>query len=125
MLRSPRQAFLLVIIFISLPQFCPAQSPRTKNAAAKVSVSPMDDVVKTLFNATTFEQVTISPDSKRVAWSEKSPAGPRTIYVSDAKPGAVARPVGAGSSDLSLAWSPDSKSLAYLSDKAKPGQMQL
>ncbi len=125
MLRSLRQAFLLVIVFISLPQFCPAQSPRTKNAAAKVSVSPMDDVVKTLFSATTFEQVTISPDSKRVAWSEKSPAGPRTIYVSDAKPGAVARPVGAGSSDLSLAWSPDSKSLAYLSDKAKPGQMQL
>src|SRR5258708_2553145 len=125
MSRVLKQALLFVVISVSLLQFCFAQPARPKNATVKVSVSPMDDVVKTLFSAKTFEQVTISPDGKRVAWVEKSPAVPRTMYISDAKPGAVARPIAPGNTDLSLAWSPDSKSLAYLSDKAKPGQMQL
>ena len=117
--------FILFLIPMLLAHPAIAQTAHKRNVSTKVSVSPMDDVVKTLFSASIFEQVTISPDGKRLAWVEKRPSGPRTIYVSDATPGTVARPVGPGSSDLSLAWSPDSKSLAYLSDKAKPGQMQL
>ena len=87
--------------------------------------APVDGVIQTLSRGKTFDQVAISPDGKQLAWVEKDPGAGRTIYVSAARPGAVPRMIGPGNSDASLAWSPDSKSLAFLSDKAKKGQMQL
>ncbi|HWX54868.1 MAG TPA: S9 family peptidase [Verrucomicrobiae bacterium] len=122
MTRAVRQILLLVFaIVLSIPCVL-AQSA---GHASKKAAHADSEVIATLFRVRTFEQVTISPDGKMLAWVENSPGGGPTIYLSATKPGAVARPLGPGAGDSSLAWSPDSKSLAFLSDKAKTGQMQL
>jgi len=69
-----------------------------------------------------FDQVAISPNGKRAAWIEAD-----AIYILElAGKGSPAR-IGTakGSSDRDLAWSPDSSSIAFLSDRDKKGQMQL
>ena len=98
--------------------------------------SPLDAVVATLFAAHTFEQAAISPDGKRVAWVERlqgkdgAPTGKTALYVSDVKENAAPRRVTLGiatsaHSEGSVAWSPDSQRIAFLSDVARAGQLQL
>ncbi|HEY6969556.1 MAG TPA: S9 family peptidase [Candidatus Angelobacter sp.] len=89
----------------------------------------LQDVIHTLFAAHEFEQTAISPDGKHVAWVESLPQGGSAIYVSDVNGGASHRisAVLAGSavSESNIAWSPDSKRIAFLSDAAKSGRQQL
>ncbi len=90
--------------------------------------SGMNDVVRTLFDGKTFAQVAVSPDGKQLAWVENEGGG-SSIHVSSIS-GNNQHRVGAGGenslhSEDSIAWSPDSKRLAFLSDAAKPGQQQL
>ncbi|HJX84292.1 MAG TPA: hypothetical protein VJ723_08115, partial [Candidatus Angelobacter sp.] len=118
-------AILFICMTFTLMAMAPAASHHIVNSAVPSVKALGDDVTKTLSSGKTFDQVAISPDGKQLAWVEKDPGAGRTIYVSAAKPGAVARMIGSGNSDASLSWSPDSKSLAFLSDKAKKGQMQL
>ncbi len=87
--------------------------------------TPLDETVRTLFSATGFSGVVISPDGRQVAWVEMS-----SIYVADAHAGAKARRITAGNGtaihdESSPSWSPDSRKLAFLSDAAKAGQQQL
>jgi dipeptidyl aminopeptidase/acylaminoacyl peptidase len=110
---------------------------RPKTAQKPHASSPLDRVVSTLFATHTFEQVAISPDGASVAWVEtvhtktgSVPAGATVIYVKNLKAGAPARRISAGVADSlhtegSLAWSPDSQKLAFLSDAAKKAQLQL
>ncbi len=82
-----------------------------------------------------FQQVAISPDGSQVAWVEQSldAAGEAVtgdaIYVlalgvANAKPRRIsAETNGAGGSDDTIAWSPDSKHLAFLSDASGSGQL--
>jgi dipeptidyl aminopeptidase/acylaminoacyl peptidase len=97
---------------------------------------PLDDVVKTLLAAHRFEQVAISPDGKKVAWVETlvgkdgAPNGKSAIYVADASGAGSPKRISAGSGTAShsegkVVWSPDSKRLAFLSDAARAGQLQL
>jgi dipeptidyl aminopeptidase/acylaminoacyl peptidase len=80
-------------------------------------------------SALSFDQVAISPDGNRVAWVQSSePTGGSAIYVQDLK-SPVSKPTrisaGAGNhaaSEDTLAWSPDSKHLAFLSDVGGDGQ---
>ena len=76
-----------------------------------------DAFLNTLFAVRTFHQVAISPDGKRVAWAEKD----RGIWMADAD-GQHPRQL-TTRDDEGLAWSPDSRSLAYLAEK--DGQKQL
>jgi dipeptidyl aminopeptidase/acylaminoacyl peptidase len=86
-------------------------------------------------NARSFNQVAISSDGNRVAWVEAlvdlsgEPTGNSAIYVEDLKSaGAKARRVSASGSNASegdVAWSPDSRQLAFLSDAESPGQYEL
>ncbi len=96
----------------------------------------MAEVIHTLFAAHEFAQTAISPDGKQVAWVERLvdnngvPNGTSAIYVAAASPGATAKRITAGSggkafAEGAIAWSPDSKRLAFLSDASKPGQEQL
>jgi dipeptidyl aminopeptidase/acylaminoacyl peptidase len=93
--------------------------------AQQKSGSAMDETVRTLFSAKSFGGVAVSPDGKHLAWIESW-----AIYVSEPRAGATPRRITAGDGKTlydegSVAWSPDSKSLAFLSDAAKRGQQQL
>ncbi|HEV1283795.1 MAG TPA: S9 family peptidase [Bryobacteraceae bacterium] len=78
-----------------------------------------------------FDRVAISPDGKRVAWIEeivenRKDTGNSAIYIMEMRGGAPGRiSASRPSSDRELVWSPDSGSVAFLSDREKKGQMQL
>ncbi|HET9804679.1 MAG TPA: S9 family peptidase [Candidatus Acidoferrum sp.] len=117
------------------------QKRPTKNSASKAGLSqhraptPMEIAITALTSSRRFEQVTISPDGKNVAWAEAIPGkdgaetGNSAIYVSSVDgstpPRRVSAKAGAAHAEGGLAWSPDSKRLAFLSDAAKSGQSQL
>jgi dipeptidyl aminopeptidase/acylaminoacyl peptidase len=99
-----------------------------KTAAAQQKVS--------LFQAQRFDQVAISPDGKRVAWVElRSDAdgaatGKQDIFLAANGPGTKPVRLTAGAStshhaEGGIAWSPDSRHIAFLSDAVKAGQPQL
>jgi dipeptidyl aminopeptidase/acylaminoacyl peptidase len=123
----------------------PAQKPK--------SASALDNVIDTLYAAHTFEQAAISPDGKKLAWVETlvgkdgAPTGNTAIRVtsldSTQKPiqisaGARHPPASVkagnalenwirlpGDAEGSVAWSPESTRIAFLSDAEKHGQLQL
>jgi dipeptidyl aminopeptidase/acylaminoacyl peptidase len=120
-----------------------AVEARLKAAEKPNSGSPLDGVVDALRAARTFEETAISPDGKKVAWVEKlvgkdgAPDGNSAIYLaglesSEAPVRVSAAPGGTREkmkyllrAEGSLAWSPDSTKLAFLSDARRPGQLQL
>src|SRR5580700_10358603 len=69
-----------------------------------------------------FDQVAISPNGKRAAWIESD-----AIYILELGGKSSPARIGTakGSSDRDLAWSPDSSTITFLSDRDKKGQMQL
>ncbi len=109
---------------------------RLKAAQKPHGVSPLDNVIATLFATHNFQQAAISPDGNAIAWVEEVHSkngvvsGSTVIYVKNLKSGAPPRRIGAGVADSlhtesDVAWSPDSQKIAFLSDAAKKGQLQL
>jgi dipeptidyl aminopeptidase/acylaminoacyl peptidase len=114
-----------IFLCLGLVQSVRAQS----NAAFKPA---LDHAIRTLFSGKAFGQAAISPDGKQVAWVESVSAATTSIYVAPLTGGASPRRISAASPESgkayaedSLAWSPDSKRLAFLSDAKSPGQAQL
>ena len=99
--------------------------------------SALDQVMEQLAAVRRFTEVAIAPDGKRVAWVEslqertKASSPVAAISVLDlSSPSATARRITGGKGaaarvEHDLAWSPDGSHLAFLSDRAKPGQLQL
>jgi dipeptidyl aminopeptidase/acylaminoacyl peptidase len=109
---------------------------RLKAAEKPQAAKPLDEVMNTLFAAHRFEQTSISPDGKKVAWVETlvgkdgAPDGNTAIYLADVGSSAAPKRISALArptprAEGSVAWSPDSKQIAFLSDALKPGQLQL
>ena len=67
---------------------------------------------------TGFRDISISPDGRQVAWVQSD-----AVYTKPGSPVALADE--GPHLDSSPAWSPDSRSLVFLSDAGKPGQKQL
>jgi dipeptidyl aminopeptidase/acylaminoacyl peptidase len=98
---------------------------------------PVDAVVDALSHVVRFPEVAISPDGTRVAWvetvpsdDESRPAQQIIQVVERSKPGAppVRFTASTGASlhtEEQLAWSPDGRQLAFLSDAEKEDQAQL
>lgn len=151
----PSSKFLVAVSFLFSAGFSSSTSaqapsaakpPVTKHAPAVQKTkpgSPLDPVVDALFAARTFAQVAISPDGKKLTWVETlvgkdgAPDGNTAIFLTGlqsnetpARVTAVGMAARENSKSLSraegsLAWSPDSSKLAFLSDAVKPGQLQL
>ena len=102
-------------------------------AAQKHSI---DELLDSLFAVRTFKQVAISPDGKKVAWVESldgkdhESTGNSAVYVATLGSPQQPRHVSAGDghaeyAEHDIAWSPDSKKLAFLSNKESPDQVEL
>jgi dipeptidyl aminopeptidase/acylaminoacyl peptidase len=109
---------------------------RLKAAQKPRGVTPLDNVLSTLFATHNFKQAAISPDANSVAWVEEVHSkngvisGSTVIYVKNLKSGAPPKRIGAGVADSlhaesDVAWSPNNQKIAFLSDAAKKGQLQL
>jgi dipeptidyl aminopeptidase/acylaminoacyl peptidase len=109
---------------------------RLKAAESPKSAALLDATIKPLTAARDFQQTAISPDGTRVAWVEVltnkdgSPNGSTAIYAKDLKTKAPAVRVTAGvpgsaHAEASVAWSSDSRQLAFLSDAVRKNQLQL
>ncbi len=91
-------------------------------AAAAAQTVPVDPALQAIANTKWPEQAVVSPDGARLAWVESG------IFVAPAaSAGGASLQVAPGGNcqKNSIAWSPDSKQLAFLSDCAKSGQLQL
>jgi dipeptidyl aminopeptidase/acylaminoacyl peptidase len=131
MKRVMTQVAIHLAILLSIAVNANAQSSHQANVNAR-----LDDAVRALLGARDFQQADISPDGKRVAWVESipqvgdTPSSNLAIYVVDSRARAAPTRVTAGDGksahdEHSLAWSPDSQRLAFLSDAARLGQLQL
>ena len=101
------------------------------NGPVFASADAIDRFYDTLFSSRSFTQVALSPDGSRIAWVESLP--PEAGRSSDATAIWVAERLhperrqrlqavpGKDGEDSGLAWSPDSKQLAYLSNAGGAG----
>src|SRR5580700_10469373 len=105
-----KKAFAAFLVASAICLAQPAPDPR------------IGTILEELASVHTFDQVALSPDGKRAAWIEDA-----AIYVLEVggKKGPARITPAKGGSTRDLAWSPDGKMLAFLSDRDKKGQMQL
>jgi dipeptidyl aminopeptidase/acylaminoacyl peptidase len=124
-MRIPR-----LISFTAMLCFLSAALAIAQPAQTASNVSPaVDNAIRSMSAARTFEQTAISPDGKQVAWVERVSPLETAIYISPAQGGTPRRVTAALArgkhSEDSVAWSPDSKRIAFLSDAVSAGQQQL
>lgn len=94
----------------------------------------IEEYAKSVLGAHQFRQVAISPDGARLAWVEKlqdekgAPSRYSALWVAGAESSASLRRIsaaGGNHAEHSPAWSADSQQIAFLSDAAEAGQLQL
>ncbi len=112
-------------MFLVLPLVVILISSRTE-----AQQTPLDSLLNSLARTEDIRQVAISPDAQHLAWIE-SGGDDRGIFVCAlASPESTRRRItindGEETSDeFGIAWSPDSRQLAFLSPAQTPGQSQL
>jgi dipeptidyl aminopeptidase/acylaminoacyl peptidase len=105
-------------------------------AIEKEKGSPaVEAAIKAIGAAASFSQLAISPDGKKVAWVEEfrdkngTESGNSAIFVTSTGGKSPARKIsaspGASRAEHDIAWAPDSRRIAFISDVLRPGQSQL
>jgi len=132
-----RLGFLLAVILVSITVGAPSQcAQKSSDAQATPKAKSLDDAMKAMFDVRTFAQAEISPDGNKVAWVESlpgpggAPSANSAIYVAEVSAPDVRTRITAGDGKTAyeehdVAWSPDGKQIAFLSDAATQGQLQL
>jgi dipeptidyl aminopeptidase/acylaminoacyl peptidase len=99
----------------------------------KVS-SAIEEAIHALNAASAFDQVAVSPDGKKVAWVEElrdkngADSGSSAIFATTIGGKSAVRKITAATAphaESDIAWAPDSRRIAFISDALKPGQSQL
>ena len=102
--------------------------------AAVLSAQSVHEVLQTITGTRQFRDSKLSPDGRWLAWTvsllnpDQTASQNSEIWLLDlSRPGAAARRLQETKphAEHSIAFSPDSKQLAFLSDIEKPGQFQL
>lgn len=150
-MKSRAVALLLCLAFAGFSLFGAREKQTSKQAVEKrlrdvqkeKSSLSVEKAIEGLAAAGSFRQVAISPDGKKVAWVEElrgkdgEETGNSAIFLKNLlskEQAARITPAIAGTRENvkyperqedSIAWSADSKRLAFLSDRLRPGQSQL
>ncbi|MBV8051010.1 MAG: PD40 domain-containing protein [Acidobacteriaceae bacterium] len=91
----------------------------------------LDALIGRVMSTHRFSEVQISPDGKRVAWVESTVRNDNeyahAVYTADARPGANPGKLDVPGSrnQFGIAWSPDSKELAFLAETDSPEHIDL
>jgi dipeptidyl aminopeptidase/acylaminoacyl peptidase len=140
-----RRAFcFLAAVVLLAPIAAIAQEKKTSKQAVekrlkaveKEKVSPaIEEAIHALNAASGFDQAAVSPDGKKVAWVEEfrdkngSDSGYSGIFTTTidgkAPSGKITISSGPAHAESDIAWAPDSRRMAFISDALKPGQSQL
>jgi len=98
--------------------------------AAQAPARSIGSVLDTLDRVRAFHETAISPDGRRVAWVEDVSIADATTAVymrdlPDGEPRRITADAAHPHEERGIAWSPDSESLAFLSDAVTPHQVQV
>jgi dipeptidyl aminopeptidase/acylaminoacyl peptidase len=118
-LRTCRSALALLAV-PTLCNFALCLSTRAQSTPSSPSEAQIDEIVADVNRARAIGEVAVSPDGKRLAWSEG-----KEIFVAPIGNIAASQHVTASTSgqhcvEEHFIWSPDSSSLAFISDCAHP-----
>ncbi len=138
--RGEKMRRFALLLIVTLASFTIATSTRGAQKSADTPVASgrrsLDDAMKAMFDVHTFAQAEISPDGNKVAWVESlpgpggAPSANSAIYVAEVSAPDATTHITAGDGKTAyeehdVAWSPDGKQIAFLSDAATQGQLQL
>lgn len=124
------------LLLATQPTIAQRASAAAPQASRQATPPAMQQALRDMFDVHAISEAVISPDGRRVAWVESlngkngAPSENSAIYVADWKTHAAPQRVtaaagGAAAAESNVAWSPDSKRLAFLSDATHSGQLQL
>jgi dipeptidyl aminopeptidase/acylaminoacyl peptidase len=135
--------FLAAVVFLASTPAISQEKKTSKQAVEKrlkdvekEKVSPaIEQAIRALSAASGFKQAAVSPDGKKVAWVEEfrgkngADSGYSGIFTTTiagkALSGKVTISSGPAHAESDVAWAPDSRRIAFISDAAKAGQSQL